>query len=131
MCPTDDLLGKPFENGGRGPERYDCWGLVCEVFRRYGMELPDYRVSCLDAGLIDATYREERQNWITVERETAVPALVVMRFNQIVFCNHTGVYIGSGRFIHAREKTGVCVENMDHPYWSRAIQGLYIPGWLK
>lgn len=40
----DDLIGVKFKYGGRGPETFDCWGLVQECHRRWhGVELPDYR----------------------------------------------------------------------------------------
>ena len=38
----DDLIGRPFVDGGRGPENFDCWGLATDVFRRHGKILPDF-----------------------------------------------------------------------------------------
>lgn len=36
-----ELIGKPFILGGRGPQYYDCWGLVREGLRRgWGLEVP-------------------------------------------------------------------------------------------
>lgn len=131
QATISDLLGKPFTDGGRGPDAYDCWGLACEVFRRYGIELPDYQVSCYAPEQIDSTYRDQVSGWVRVSGIPPVPSLVVIRFNQVIFCNHVGVYIGDGRFIHAREKTGVCVESVNHIYWARKVEGYYVPGWLK
>lgn len=37
----DDLLGKPFRLGGRGPNDYDCWGLCLELGRRVGLAFPN------------------------------------------------------------------------------------------
>jgi len=34
----DDLIGKPFKFGARGPEYYDCFGLAKEIFRRHGID---------------------------------------------------------------------------------------------
>ena len=45
MSPhLDDLIGKPFKLGGRGPDAFDCWGLVREVMQRMrpGLALPDW-----------------------------------------------------------------------------------------
>ena len=36
-----DLLNKPYELGARGPDSYDCWGLVMTVYKRMGIDLPD------------------------------------------------------------------------------------------
>lgn len=37
----DDLLNKPYKAHGRGPEAYDCYGLVLECCRRAGTPLRD------------------------------------------------------------------------------------------
>ncbi len=123
-----DLVGKPFADGGRGPEAYDCWGLALEVFRRYGVELPDYRIGAYDSAAIYGTYQREKRRWIEIRAgEPPVPALIFMRFNAAVG-NHVGVYLGAGRFIHAREKALSCIERTDHLYWKQAIVGYYVPG---
>lgn len=39
----DDFVGLPYREGARGPEAYDCYGLVAAVFRAFrGVELPDW-----------------------------------------------------------------------------------------
>ncbi len=123
----DDLIGKPFVDGGRGPDFYDCWGLASEVFRRFGIVIPDYRVGALDQTAIFNAYRQYQGAW----RELApgdfpVPCLIFMKFNSPVG-NHVGVYIGGERFIHARAKTCSCIERLDHPYWKNAVIGYYLP----
>lgn len=124
-----DLLGKSFVNGGRGPEEYDCYGLATEVFRRFGIELPDYRISCEDYSRIDSTIEEEKSRWIRCERPET-PSIVVMRFNSRLY-NHVGVYIGDGKFIHTAKKTGVRIENIGSMYWKHRIEGYYKPGQVK
>jgi cell wall-associated NlpC family hydrolase len=38
--------------------------------------------------------------------------------------SHVGIYIGSGKFIHAaNEKTGVKTERLSHAYWSKRFEG--------
>lgn len=128
MNSITELLGKPFSNGGRGPDSYDCWGLVCEIFRMYRAELPDYKISCKDASRIHHEIDIQRKYWSRCETDKIpTPALVVIRFNQTVFCNHTGVYIGEGKFIHTAEKLGVHIDRIDSPAWRRKIEGFYIP----
>jgi len=39
-----DLIGKPYAIGGRGPDSFDCWGLVRYFyFENYGISLPLYQ----------------------------------------------------------------------------------------
>lgn len=130
MHPIDKLIGKPFANGGRGPDNYDCWGLVCEIFRIHGINLPDYKISCEEASQIDNEIQIQRKKWHKCADEIPIPALVVMRFNQVMFCNHTGVYIGNGKFIHTAERMGVHIDRINSPAWRRKIEGFYVPGWL-
>ena len=122
----NDLIGLPFIDGGRDPAiGLDCWGLSTEVFRRYGIELPDYKISCEDASRIHSEVQEQQSGWRRCEQETPVPALVVIRFT--VYCDHTGVYIGQGRFIHTRKGIGVNIDRVDSPAWAKRIEGFYVP----
>lgn len=123
-----DLIGKEFKNGGRGPEQYDCWGLAAEVFRRFGIDVPDYKISCEAKAEINGRIRTERPKWLRCTGDIPVPSLVVMMEHGI--CNHIGVYIGNGQFIHARERSGAAIERLDSLVWKRRIEGIYVPGWL-
>ena len=125
-----DLIGVPFVNGGRNPNSgLDCWGLSTEVFSRYGIQLPDYKISCEDASKINKHVDRQKQFWRRCEGEIPIPALVVIRFS--VYCDHTGVYIGNGRFIHTRKGVGVNIDRVDSPAWSKRIEGFYVPEVIK
>jgi len=129
MSNLNDLIGAPFVDGGTGPG-YDCWHLAMEVWRRMtGDELPDYQISCYQSGQIGAKIKSETVTKYVKVVKPPIPALVVFKFNDPVYANHIGVYLGNCRFIHAREKTGVCTDRLDHPYWHCAVQGFYVPRW--
>lgn len=119
------MIGKPFKNGGRGPEAYDCWGLVREIYRRLGVALPEYLVDCFDIDAIHGIYQKERHGapWLAADRPR-FPDLAVFRFNSPVV-NHVGVYLGGREFIHARQGANVCIESLEHIYWKRAIESYY------
>jgi len=119
----NDLVGKEFRDGGRGPDAYDCWGLAREAYGRFGKDLPEYRISCGDSESIDSAARGVEAKWRKLDKP-AVPCLLVFSFDGS-FVTHIGVYIGKGRFIHCREKVGVVIERTDHPYWSRHLVGYY------
>lgn len=127
---TDDLIGKPFTDGGRGPDTYDCYGLASEIFRRYGVDLPEYSICCEDASSINAAIDGNRKTWVRCEDEPPVPSMVVMRLGS-EWCNHTGVYIGHGQFIHTRERIGVHIDRIDAINWRHRIEGIYVPEWVK
>lgn len=130
MSNIAELIGVPFQDGGRDQNiGFDCYGLAMEVFRRYGTELPDFRIGCEEASRIDGAIDANRRLWIRCDpSDPPVPSLVVIRFNSPQFCNHTGVYIGAGKFIHTRERIGVNIDRIDSPAWRRLIEGFYVPG---
>lgn len=37
---SDDLIGRPWRLGGRGPDAFDCWGLVLVLAERSGRAVP-------------------------------------------------------------------------------------------
>ena len=128
MIDYTDLIGVPFVDGGRNPKvGLDCYGLVTEVFKRFAVNLPDYRICCEDTATINEEINKQRPRWIKQDpTNLPVPCLVVIKFNT-VFCNHTGVYIGNGKFIHTRQRIGVNVEDIDSIIWKRRIDGFYVP----
>jgi cell wall-associated NlpC family hydrolase len=55
------LVGKPFSWNSRGPDSYDCWGLVLEVRRAIGLPVP-----------------HEWSTWMTEIAECSVEASAMM-----------------------------------------------------
>ncbi len=95
----DDLLGKSFQYGGRGPLEYDCYGLVMEIYKRRGVSLPDFGSS-------------PSASWI----------------HRPPFTTHIGVVLEDGyRFIHIMTKTEVTIERLDSLLWKRRITGFFKP----
>ncbi len=130
MIRLDDLIGVPFRNRGRDPKTgLDCYGLVKEVFRRYGYEIPEYDMQyhyddmCRINELIQGNIVQ--YPWRKIE-EPKAPCLMAIRFGSpdgVV--NHTAVYIGEDRFIHTREKIGVNIDRVSSPAWRKVIVGYY------
>ncbi|TWH49588.1 C40 family peptidase [Sporomusa sp. KB1] len=128
MIELDDLLAKGrFKDGGRGPYEFDCWGLACEVYRRYGKTLSDYRISAMDYVKIGQQMADESPMWVKVKPPLPVPCLVVIRLACGSWANHVGVYIGDGKFIHAYSASGICVTRIYDPGWKNKILGYYVP----
>lgn len=122
----DDLFGTPFVDGGRDPRTgLDCYGLVLEVFRRHGLTLPDFTVSCDDSPGIHAIVDAERACFRRCEGTPPVPSVVVIKLLSDGLCNHTGVYVGDGEFLHIMRKRGVTRARLDDVVWRHRIEGIY------
>jgi cell wall-associated NlpC family hydrolase len=118
----NDLLGKPFKDGARGPDSFDCWGLVQYIFKTYyNCDLPDYRIPAKNSVGIFRAYLRDREHYpLITSRSVPAPCLVLMRFNSRCV-NHIGVYIGGGKVIHCRDAAGVSIIGTDDPFWRQAI----------
>lgn len=125
-----DLIGVPFVNRGRDLNGLDCYGLVKEVFKRYGYNVPEYDALYTnydDMCRINEIIQGNIKNYPWKEiAEPKVPCLIAIRFGSPDgMVNHTGVYIGGGRFIHTRERIGVNIDRISSPAWRRVIVGFY------
>lgn len=116
MVKVDDLVGVPFVNKGRDVAiGLDCWGLVMEVFRRYGVELPDFVVDAFAFKTIDVLIGEATtsQSWEEVYKpcDGDVPLVVLMRIHPILI-THAGVYIGNNKIIHTIGNTNTVISKV-------------------
>ena len=118
-----DLLGKPFEYGGRGPDSFDCYGLAVELYRRADLALPDYASTASPerqgAGFMHGA--EHHFNQVDQPQELDIILFQVLPR----FISHCGVYVGSGRFIHIMSKICVAVEELASPVWQYRSRGIY------
>lgn len=126
---VEDLIGVPFVNGGRNvAEGLDCWGLVMEVFRRYGQTIPDFTVDAFACQAIDALAGQEMEtrHWEQMYEplEDYVPLVALIRIHP-VHISHAGVYLGQNQIIHTIQYTG-CVISQRHTFGNR-IEGYYRP----
>lgn len=131
MINYTDLIGVPFKNRGRDVSTgLDCYGLVMEIFKRYGYNIPEYNEDFHNTEKVCALIREKtaiRSNWERVDKNNLpIPSLLTISYGvHKGIVNHTGVYIGDGKFIHIRSTTGVCVDRVNSPAWARAIGECY------
>lgn len=105
----DDYIGLPYREGARGPDAFDCYGIVAAFYRAVrGIELPDFYADAPGAGsasrAISAALRGE------VDGGNAVPVTEPADYDiAIVGSNrnlhHVGVYVDGG-ILHATRKMG-------------------------
>lgn len=121
----DDLIGLPFEENGRGPAFYDCYGLALEVNRRLGKEIPDYAI--LVAHIVESIQQEvdKHKHEFTRVSEPEPGDIVLIRSEPGVG-DHFGVIVERGAFLHASARTGdVHRVRLDHPFYKNRIEGIY------
>jgi len=122
---VDDLIGLPYRKGGRGPEAYDCAGLVVEVMRRRGIELAIPETPAEDGDQYVAMRQILSAEWIPKEQ----PHVGCVAFFKP---GHVAVMLSRYAFLHTAEDVGqVCIERLDGPLWQRRFAGFYEYGGPK
>ena len=119
MDKCTDLIGTPFLFGGRGPDFFDCYGLVMECSRRNGVVVPDFGFSS-DQALISAMMGSTMPQW--QETPCGPGAVVLLRVGRYV--SHVGYMIDNDQMIHTWDASGgVLIERID--VWKQRIVGFY------
>jgi cell wall-associated NlpC family hydrolase len=117
--PLQDLIGKPYVKGARGPDAFDCWGVCVEVYRRLGVILPDYRAGHLThaqaAALMANTARDRTD-------PLPKPELWCFVFDDRI--GHMGLFVHA-RILHCARGLGVVLQRFEqfalmHPHMTFA-----------
>jgi hypothetical protein len=98
----NDLIGKPWQRDGRGPDVYDCWGLTREILLRMrpGATLPDWA--------IDTMTREKQREIMAGASHVYGERIDAMEDGALVLllrAAHIAIVVG-GWVITTRRKTG-------------------------
>lgn len=103
------LLGTPYRYGGSRPSTgFDCSGFVQYAHSTIGVQLP-------------RTSKQQYRVTKPVRKRHLRPGdLVFFRIDRKRTVSHVGIYIGSGKFIHAPSSgKRVSIARLDNPYWQR------------
>lgn len=104
------FLGYPYVLGGRGPNKFDCSGLVYYVYQHFGYT-------------INRSATQQLKNGVTITKDALQPGDLVF-FNSagtgVNKATHVGMYIGDGQFIHASSsKVGVVISDLYSTYYKK------------
>lgn len=109
MIDLNQYIGKPFAWNARGPDAYDCWGLVRAVLGQYGIVVPDYLYApqrpAAVADLVEYVAGSQPL-WAPVE-DPGVGDVIMMGTSPRL--HHAGVFTEHG-VIHTSLKTGVLIQ---------------------
>ena len=115
-----DLIGIKYTDGGRTKEEgFDCYGIVIEVLRRAGIEMPDIDYETAE----DAEGYGKAIGTGRFERIGHLEPLCILALTVNGQPTHCGVYLGEGKMIHSTQREGVTVCNVQR--WTNRIAGLY------
>jgi cell wall-associated NlpC family hydrolase len=107
------MLDRGYTYGGKKLHTgFDCSGLVAFVYKE-------------SAGIpLKGSAAQMAEVAKPIEPAKAHPGDLVF-FNTLGSpFSHVGIYIGSGKFVHAANaRTGVKTERLDHAYWSKRFEG--------
>lgn len=122
MAAHADLIGVPFLENGRDENGIDCYGLIRELLRRDGVEVPEV----LKPGLgkqdeTEAIYQDHLHEWAPIPcRPGAIALIRVGRY-----MSHCGYVATNGRdLVHTWEKSGGVVAEPIKD-WKHRIVGFY------
>ncbi len=106
-----EQLGKPYQWGASGPNKFDCSGLVMYVYDNLGVKLP--RVT-----------GEQAYAGVHVDRTDLQPGDLVFFKLSGSRINHVGIYLGNSNFVHApRKHQPVRTDSLNDSYWRGRFKG--------
>lgn len=118
-----DLLGKEFEWGGRGPERFDCYGICIELARRNGQIIPDSAWAEEPERIALLVEETEEKGFTRVDVPQAGDFVGFML--RPPFVSHIGYMVTQHEFLHITKGTRVSRERIDSLQWQRKVAGYY------
>lgn len=107
------MLGKPYSWSDESPSKgFDCSGLVYFCLRTCGVSTSRYSAS----GFSNVS----GWGYVGSTGELQAGDLVFFKSDSSSSVNHTGIFIGGGRFIHASSSAGkVLTSSIGTDYWTR------------
>lgn len=102
-----ELIGKPWKAGARGPDSFDCWGLLAWVYKsRLGLDLPLMaELDPKNLQAVSSAFVAISRGWQELKRPRDLCA-VAMSQNKAI--HHVGIWIESEKgVLHAMEKSCV------------------------
>ena len=100
-------MGDSYEPAKAGPDHFDCSGFVYYVLTQNGIKIPRSSLPQSQSG--EKLKREELKRGDMVFFDTHARGHV----------NHSGIYLGDGKFIHSSsgKAYGVTVSDIDHGFY--------------
>lgn len=101
----NDWIGKQYQHNGRGPELFDCWGLLRAVYKaRTGITLPQWQIVNPAPQNVTRLITAHRDAGHAIE--VAVPQdMDIVMLVRRTLCFHCGLFIAGG-VLHCSKVAG-------------------------
>ncbi|WP_170289679.1 C40 family peptidase [Cytobacillus depressus] len=109
---SQDYLKTPYKYGGTTSAGFDCSGFVLFIFKKFDISLPRRSADQATAGK-------------AVKKEDLQPGdIVYFKNTPKSNVSHSGIYIGSNKFISSTTSHGIRIDSLNDPYyWGKRYAG--------
>jgi len=115
MTSLDQLVGKPYESGAHGPDKFDCWGLCVYIYKEVlGIDLPHYfgfeSKQRYPKKMSHEIFKED-SDWQIIDKPEPFCCIAMSRTKVI---NHVGILVpeAGGICLHAVENDSVLAQTI-------------------
>ena len=122
-------IGVPFEFRGRGPDTFDCWGIVRYVYRfdhPKKISLPSYAKIYMTSkdvkNIPEIMFGEIDRRWKEVDTPQEYD-VILLRMRG--FPMHVGIVTKKGYMVHCACGMGTVHEKFDSLRWRNKVLGFY------
>ena len=105
-------LGNSYQPAQAGPDHFDCSGFVYYVFKENGISIP-------------RTSRIQSESGEKLDRASLKPGdILFFDTHARGHVNHSGIYLGDGKFIHSSsgKAYGVTISDLDKGFYKEKFQ---------
>jgi len=110
-----NYIGKPWQRLARGPDTFDCWGLIYDIYKtQYNIELPKNLIDPVNVSAYGKAINEGKEHPDWAEHREPAEGFVVPLSKSRLF-HHVGVWldVDDGLILHAPEGGSCCCPNND------------------
>ena len=129
MSWESKFVGKPFREGGRGPDVYDCWGIVWATYKQIlGVILPDYSEIGTNETISVTRQMQESIStgpWLRVAAPQEFDVMVARRDPHSKYPGHVGIMLDANRVLHVWRERDVHISRVAEPTLQGLILGYY------
>lgn len=104
VSSAKNLIGIKYRYGGTTKSGFDCSGFIGYIYKNNGVNLPRTAAGMYSTGT-------------SVKKANLAVGDLVFFNTSGKGVSHVGMYIGSGKFIHASTSKGVRVDKLNDPYY--------------